>query len=177
MTYEAEQFHVTASIEGLGVVWEETLAARDLGIVADLRSADPGRNVIAENGYDVSLLTIVIRAVPLSDFDKLCQDAKREAAEEAALIAAEDAERAQRRAAGITQAEAELKAAGVEFELRSDSSWATVYDREGRPLGTIQMPNRILRERNWTYHTTDGALAFTAPGRLTVLRRLVKLYA
>lgn len=181
MNYQAERFYCAASIEGEGCVWEETLAAQDVdGIIASLRSPDKGRNVLAENGYDLSKLEITIRAVPLSDMDKHFQDARRaQVAQDAAqadLDAAEAAERAQRVADGVAHFEAELKALGVEFELGSADSFATV-SRAGVVLGTVSRPSRIHGQNRWTFHTPDGAYAFGTPGRLTMLSRLARRFA
>ena len=87
--------------------------------------------------------------------------------------AQEAAERAERRAMALTTCEAELAAAGVEFEMTTADSFGTVY-RNGRVLGTVTRPS--FNERRWTFHTPDGALAFTTPGRLTMVRRLVKRF-
>lgn len=86
MPYQTERFHLTAAIQGLGVVWEEDVSAQDLdSMVAALRNPDPNLNVLAENRYDLLALMITIRALPLSDFDKMCQDDIRERAEAEAL--------------------------------------------------------------------------------------------
>lgn len=173
--YEAEQFHVSASIEGLGVVWEETLSAQDaLSIMSDLTSADPGRNVIAENGYDVSRITITARAVALSDFDKLCQDHRREKAAEAAAEAAEAAERAARIVRNEMKADVELVALGVEFTVTPSDAAASAW-RDGRVMATAMRARVYSQGPAWKLYDRDGAEIATASNTLGIKRALIRL--
>lgn len=174
MTYETEAFHVVARLAGEGIVWAETIPAAEVGAIFDaLRSNDPGRNVLAENGYDLATLTIECAAVPLSDFDKLCQDAKREAAALADAETAEAAERAERAMRNRQKQDAALKAAGVEFDPRPDERFVTVY-AAGRIIGTAQRARVGSNEPAWTFYTTDGAKRFAGRTLYTFKAELLR---
>ena len=65
------------------------------------------------------------------------------------------------------------QAKGYEVEITDATQWATVYDADGRPAGTLQRRRVYEKGPRWTAYGLDGSKLIASNNAAIALRQVV----